>query len=30
MTANEDGTFAPQKRMMKHQVIEVLKKAKDV
>ena len=30
MTAQEDGTFAPEQRMWKHQVLEVLKKAKDI
>ena len=30
MTAQEDGTFAPEQRMWKHQVLEVLKKAQDV
>ena len=30
MTAQEDGTFAPEQRMRKHQVLEVLEKAKDV
>ena len=30
MTAQEDGTFAPEQRMRKHQVLEVLEKAKDI
>ncbi len=30
MTAQEDGTFAPEQRMWKHQVLEVLEKAKDI
>lgn len=30
MTAQEDGTFAPEQRMRKHQVLEVLEKAKNI
>lgn len=30
MTAQEDGTFASEQRMRKHQVLEVLEKAKDI